>query len=63
MKLKLVEKYLVWVFETDRDFPIVRRNGPGDWENLMGESWEPIDGEWLESEFNRRIDDETQGCV
>jgi hypothetical protein len=43
--MKIVEvrgPFTYWVVETDTDeWPVYRRNGAGDWENLMGESWEP----------------------
>ena len=44
-RMKIVEvsgPFTYWVVETDTDeWPVYRRNGAGDWENLMGESWEP----------------------
>lgn len=43
MNILEVSEVTSFIVKTDNDcWPIYRRNGPDNWENLMGESWEGI---------------------
>lgn len=40
LEIRIVKSHII---ETDAsEFPTFRRNGFGNWENLMNESWEPV---------------------
>lgn len=43
MKIVSTKKIYSEIIETDaNEFPTYRRNNSADWENLMGDSWEPV---------------------
>lgn len=42
MKIISVKTVVYEEIETDDEFPVYRRYPDGEWENLMGESWEPV---------------------
>lgn len=55
--IKVSEDTYFSVKTDDPVWPYYRRNGPESWENLMGESWEPVyfQEEELEKAFNEFI--------
>jgi len=43
MKILEASEVTSWIIETDETcWPTFRRNGPNNWEQLMGESWEGV---------------------
>jgi hypothetical protein len=57
MKILEVSEHSYFHVKVDSSYwPNYRRNGPEDWENLMGESWEAIyDCEDLEKAFTEFV--------
>jgi hypothetical protein len=53
MKIKTVTSVQAEIVETDDSFyPTYRRNSVDNWEQLMGESWEPVyDSDKLEKAY------------
>jgi hypothetical protein len=44
MQITEITQHTYEIIETDTgDYPIWRRNSNGEWENLMGMSWEEVD--------------------
>jgi hypothetical protein len=51
---EITEVTVHYVTTTDSEIHTLRRNGPDNWEYLIGESWEPVyDCRDLEREFQK----------